>query len=155
MTDEAFFPRRNCRLMVSARRAAFRSGQVPRKPHTRQGASDGCADSDESGRIRPRHQNHPRPSYHQPTAAKVQTGTACRTLSAKTSADMQPDAQPTNRRINRHKTAAQRPTAQNPLFFRNLAGCVLVTFVPVTFPQTFRYILRRWRKCRNAQQMAT
>ena len=47
-------------------------GQVPRKRHTRQGASDGCADGDETGRIRPQHQNHPRPfSSRQPTAAKV------------------------------------------------------------------------------------
>ena len=60
---------------VNARRAACRLGQVPRKRHTRQGASDGCADGDGSGRIRPRHQNHPRPfSYHQPTAAKVING---------------------------------------------------------------------------------
>ena len=53
--------------MVSARRATCRSGQVPRKRHTRQGASDGYADGDETGRIRPRHQNHPRPfPSHQP-----------------------------------------------------------------------------------------
>ena len=32
---------------ISARRAAFRLGQVPRKRHTRQGASDGCADGDD------------------------------------------------------------------------------------------------------------
>ena len=64
--------RRFCGLTVSARRAAFRSGQVPRKRHTRQGASDGCADGDESDRIHPRHQNHPRPlPSHQPTAAKI------------------------------------------------------------------------------------
>ena len=69
---------------VNAKRAACRSRQVSRKLHTRQGASDGCADGDETARIRHRHQNHPRPTFHQPTAAKVQTGTECRALSAKT-----------------------------------------------------------------------
>ena len=49
---------------------------MPRKRHTRQGASDGCADGDETGRIRPRHQNHPRPlPSHQPTAANPTTTT--------------------------------------------------------------------------------
>ena len=57
---------------ISARRSACRLGQVPRERHTRQGASDGCADGDETGRIRHRHQNHPRPfSSHKSTAAKV------------------------------------------------------------------------------------
>lgn len=56
-----------------------------RKQHTRQGASDECADGDETARIRHRHQNLPRPfPSHQPTAAKVQTGIGCRTLCAKT-----------------------------------------------------------------------
>ena len=80
---------------------------MPRKRHTGQGVSDGCDDGDETGRIRHRHQSHPRPfPSRQPTAAKVQTGTECLTFSAKTSADGQPDAQPTYRRINRHQTAA-------------------------------------------------
>ena len=69
------------------------------------------SDPMEAGRTRPRHQNHPRPlPSRQPTAAKVQTGTECRALSAKTisrhatgRATDEPTDQPSqNRRVESH-----------------------------------------------------
>ena len=109
---------------VSARRATFQLEQVPRKSHTRQGASGGCADGDGIGRIRHRHQNHPRPlPSHQPTAAKVQTGTECLTFSAKTisrratgCATDEPTDQPSPNR--RNLLTVFHPWGQTPTYRR-------------------------------------